>query len=337
MTHVDALSRKISYVESFPLERELEFKQLQDATLRKIAEQLEWSNDEKFELIEGLVYRKAEDRSRFVVPESMTNNLIRIHHDQLAHCGTEKTFQSLYKSYWFPTMRRKIREYIDNCVTCLLSNASSHGRESEMHITQVASSPLEILYMDHFRPLQPSEDGYKHILVVVDAFTRFTWLFPTRSTGTRETCNLIRLIFNTFGAPSLLVSDRGTCFTSLELSEFVKEFNVTHQKIAVAAPWANGLAERVNRFLKSSLAKTIEKVDEWGKYLSVMQYTINNTYHSAINATPSKILLGYDQRNHSDRDLSDYVNVLINVDTNLEAERISSRDIAFEATTKLKE
>lgn len=113
MAHLDALSRQVCYVESFPLERELEYKQLQDPTLQSVANQLEFAESDKFELIDGLIYRKDQERSRFVVPESMETNLIRIHHDELAHCGAEKTYQSLFKTYWFPSMRKKIRQYID--------------------------------------------------------------------------------------------------------------------------------------------------------------------------------------------------------------------------------
>lgn len=51
MTHVDALSRIIGYVNSMPLERELEHRQLQDGKLKEIAENLEYADYDKFELI----------------------------------------------------------------------------------------------------------------------------------------------------------------------------------------------------------------------------------------------------------------------------------------------
>lgn len=122
MAQVDALSREIAHVQPLMFERKLEFRQLQDKKLQEIANQLEYEEGDKFALVDGLVYRKNEDRLRFAVPETMVNNLIRIHHDDLAHCGLEKTYQSLYKIYWFPTMRKKIREYIDFCVICVIGN-----------------------------------------------------------------------------------------------------------------------------------------------------------------------------------------------------------------------
>jgi len=51
-----------------------------------------------------------------------------------------------------------------------------------------SNKSLEILQADYFDSLQETAGKYKHIyiLVVADAFTRFTWLYSTRSTGTKE-------------------------------------------------------------------------------------------------------------------------------------------------------
>jgi len=77
MEHVDALSQQICYTEALPIERELEFKQLEDSRLKEIAHNLEFNDldvNNKFELIDGLIYRKGEDRSRFAIPDAMINN-----------------------------------------------------------------------------------------------------------------------------------------------------------------------------------------------------------------------------------------------------------------------
>ncbi|XP_024880065.1 uncharacterized protein LOC112459926, partial [Temnothorax curvispinosus] len=41
----------------------------------------------------GLVFHKGKDKPRFVVPEVMINNIIRVYHDDKAHCDVNKTFQ----------------------------------------------------------------------------------------------------------------------------------------------------------------------------------------------------------------------------------------------------
>lgn len=337
MTHVDALSRLVNYIEALPLERELEYKQLSDNNLRTIAESIEVGENSKFQLIEGLVYKKGEDKPRFVVPESMVINIIRTYHDEMAHCGPEKTFQGIFASYWFPSMRKKIVDYIGNCLTCLVANSSSHNKEGEMQITDASSVPLQCLHIDHFGPLPESDSAMKHILVVVDAFTRFTWLFPTKSTNSKEVIKHLESLINVFGKPEGIVTDRGTAFTSKEFAEFIEPLRIKHRLIAVAAPWANGTVERVNRFLKSSLKKVVDEQQQWKSCLGLVQYVINNTIHASTKTSPSKLLLGYDQRNHSDTEITRYVRKLASIDVDLAKEREENRDVAVQLTKKLKE
>lgn len=49
MPHVDALSRQIAYIDTIPIERELEYKQLQDEKIKSIANKLEYEESDKFD------------------------------------------------------------------------------------------------------------------------------------------------------------------------------------------------------------------------------------------------------------------------------------------------
>jgi len=95
---------------------------------------------------------------------------------------------------------------------------------------------MEILHIDLFGPLQETSKRYKYVLVVVDAFTRFTWLTVVKSTATKEVIKHLRNIFLIFGKPLNIVTDRGTAFTSKEFADFLKEYSVRHRLVAVAAP-----------------------------------------------------------------------------------------------------
>jgi len=76
MSRVNALSRIVEYVDLILLERELEYKQLLDTKLKTIAEEFEFFDHEKFELIDDFIFRKYTDKSRFIIPDSMINNII---------------------------------------------------------------------------------------------------------------------------------------------------------------------------------------------------------------------------------------------------------------------
>jgi len=230
MAHVDALSHIVGYIEAMPLEKELEYKQLSDPRIKSLAEDLEFTDNEKFELIDGLVYRKCIDKSHFVIPDTMINNIIRTYHNEMAHCGVEKTLQGITNNYWFPSLRKRIQDYIDNCIICIMSNTAVNSLEGEMQITNNPTVPFEILHTDHFGPLKESNNGFKHILLIVDAFTRFTWLFPVKSTTSKEAIKHFTWLFHNFGNPNTLVSDRGTAFTSQEFSEFLRNKNIKHRQ-----------------------------------------------------------------------------------------------------------
>jgi len=167
-----------------------------------------------------------------------------------------------------------------------------------------------------------NKQNYKYVLVVVDAFTRFVWLEATKTTSSKETIRNLQRIFKTFGNPSEIVTDRGTAFTSGEFADFVLSVQTKHRKVAVAAPWANGMAERVNRFLKNSMLKSLDMTEEWDVHLGKIQYVLNNTYHAAVKSSPSQLMLGYHQRAHEDFELSQLTRALANTESEINRETL---------------
>lgn len=336
MQHVDALSRCVGYVGELPLERELEFHQLADPRIKEICDALELEDSEKFEMVDGLLYRKLEDRSKFVIPESMVASVIRAHHDDAAHVGYEKTLRGISENFWFPAMRKRVRDHISNCLTCVMANDASNRFEGETSLYPAPTAIMQVVHVDHFGPLAETPGHYKHILVVVDAFSRFTWLTPVKSTTSRETIHRLEDIFSLSGNPAELVSDRGTAFTSREFIDFIDRSRIKHRKVAVAAPWANGIVERVNRFIKGALTKILDEPDQWSVKLPVLQYLVNNTFHAGTETTPSKIVFGYDQRNHSDYPLARFTKDWASIESDLESEKSRAHEAAYKATERLR-
>jgi len=84
------------------------------------------------------------------------------------------------------------------------------------------------------------------------------------------------------------------------------------------------------------LKKIVEEYHGWSSHLGTIQCIINNTFHSSLKATPSKLLLGYDQRNHIDTDLVKKLNLLAKVDLNFEEIRNVNHQLALDATEKIK-
>lgn len=214
MTHVDCLSRYVASINLITIEDEVMYRQLTDPKIKELAEELESKDHKYFVLIEGLVFRRQADKNLFVVPESMINNVIRIYHDEMGHVGIDKTVHGLLSHYWFPCYKLRVKQYIENCVKCLSFSLIGGKPEGELELFEKIAVPLHTLHLDHFGPLETAANGYKYILVIVDAFTKFTWLFATKSTTTEEVIKILHILFNLFGIPERMISDRGTAFSS---------------------------------------------------------------------------------------------------------------------------
>jgi len=160
--------------QAISLKRKLQYKQLQDPKLRDPFTKFKREDHHKFEFLDGLIFKKGPDKPRFAVPDSMINNIIRVYHDNMAHCGLEKTIKEITANYWFPSVRKKVQNYLDNCLICLLAKSASNSREGELQIADTPSQPFQVFHIDHFGPIQGSFNSFKHILIVIDSFSRYT-------------------------------------------------------------------------------------------------------------------------------------------------------------------
>jgi transposase InsO family protein len=89
-----------------------------------------------------------------------------------------------------------------------------------MSSSDVASRPLEKIFIDFVGKLPRSKYENTYALVCVDAFTKFVCIFPVREASTATTIKALNSIFATFGVPEILVSDNATQFTSRNFRRF---------------------------------------------------------------------------------------------------------------------
>lgn len=281
MVHVDCLSRNVMIVQNISFEDELMYKQLSDPKLEALATELETKENKHFSLLNGLLFKNYCDKQLFVIPESMVENVIRVNHDEMGHVGIDKTIHGVLNHYWFPCMKIRVKQHIENCVKCLSYSIASGKMEGELEIVEIKDLPMHTIHVDHFGPLEETKNGYKYILVAVDAYTKYIWLFPCRSATTNQVIIHLNNLVNFFGCPErikLVIVEQ--LFRLKFLPTLLK---ITDVMTAVASPWANGQVERVNRFLKSTMSKLVNETDSWDDILGKTQYVLNNTWHKSIN------------------------------------------------------
>lgn len=184
MQHVDSLSRctNILLIQDDSFEYVLAAAQKKDPVIQKILSELEKGESKTYALVNGLVYRKFKDEVMFYVPEQLEKMVIQTHHDGLAHLGVDKCYEYLKNTYWFPKMKSKIKAHINNCLKCIQFSLPSGKVEGVLHNIPKGEVPFEVILIDHLGLLPCTFTKKKHILVVVDGFTKFVELYAVKNT-----------------------------------------------------------------------------------------------------------------------------------------------------------
>lgn len=313
MGHVDTLSRypmaqievdgdsngRIALIDPTDVDVQLQILQNRDDTIVQLREKLENGTVENYLLEEGLVYRqKSGEKALLYVPKEMEQSVIRQAHDKTCHMGVDKCLDQIRMHYWFPKIKEKLEHFIRNCIQCVTHSIPPHCTYRTLHNIPKKPVPFDTVHIDHFGPLPSLISKKKHILLVIDAFTKHTKLYAVKSTDTKEVAVCLETYFEYYSRPRRIISDRGSAFKSNEFHTYLDEQNIEHVKIATASPQANGQVERVNRTLKAMLAKTTEPIQhsDWSKMLRKVEFAINNSVQSSTKQTPCTLLYGVAQR-----------------------------------------
>ena len=300
MKHLDALSRinSVMVIEENSFEANLIVSQNCDPKICEVRKKLQNAEDRLYEMRNGVIYRKRDEKILFYVPEKMENHIMRKYHDELGHLGCEKTVKAILRNYWFPGLRDKVKLYIANCLKCIAFSPTTGKRQGFLNPIPKGNRPFLTFHIDHLGPIDRRYSTKQHILLIIDGFTKFTKLYPVRSTDSKEAIICLTDLFRHYSRPNVIVSDRGTCFTSEEFETFMSECNIEHVKVATSSPKANGQIERVNSVLGPMLAKLTETLigKYWYKLMSEAEFALNNTIHKATSETPSKLLFGVNQK-----------------------------------------
>lgn len=308
MQHVDALSRADSiYVVRDSIAARLERAQEHDESIAPIKQILRQQGYKDYVLKHNIVYKGTEGQEKIVVPKGLQEEIIRRAHD-IGHFGVKKTVDLLHREYFIPKIEKKTESVIGNCIQCILGGRKAGKAEGLLNPIPKEDTPLHSLHIDHVGPLNATTKNYKHLLVIVDAFTKFTWVFPTKSTGTVETLKKIKILQQHFGNPQRIISDRGTAFTSREFAEFCQKEGIHHQLITTGVPRGNGQVERVNAIVTNTIAKiSTENPGKWYKHVSRVQRAINGTYQRSIGTSPFELLFGVKLRTPEDLHLEEMI------------------------------
>ncbi|KAL0150107.1 hypothetical protein M9458_054534 [Cirrhinus mrigala] len=228
------------------------------------------------------------------VPRTQRVDLIYSMHTSLGtgHPGVNNTLSLLSERFWWPSMARDVRRYVQGCKECAISKSPRHLPAGKLHPLPVPNRPWSHLGVDFTTDL-PSSDGNTCILVITDHFLKFCRLLPLKRI--LETAEILfNHVFCYYGIPENIVSDRGPQFISRIWKSFFKLLGVTVSLSSGYHPQTNGQTERkiqeVGRFLRTFCHG---HQDSWNQFLGWAEYAQNSLRQPTTGLTPFQCVLGF--------------------------------------------
>jgi transposase InsO family protein len=182
-------------------------------------------------------------------------------HRRLAHIGM-KNLHKLLKGEHILELTNVHFEKDRICSACQAGKqVGVHHPHKNIMTTE---RPLELLHMDLFGLIAYiSIGGSKYCLVIVDDYSRFTWVFFLQDKSqTQETLKgFLRRAQNEFGLRIKKIrSNNGTEFKNSQREGFLEDEGIKHEFFSPYTSQQNGVVERKNRTLLD-MARTM--LDEY--------------------------------------------------------------------------
>ena len=287
----DAISRCVDDMDQ-PLEKRRRVEAVQMRRLR-----LSMDGDDK------TTSRPSQVLARLHVPPEILNlsnevfNKIKHFHNELVgHGGVKRTLQLLHQNgeQW-QGMQKDVKNFITQCPCCQKNRMTPFTGSLSKYTLSVTSGPMRRLSIDTVGPFPVDDEGNMYILVVIDNFSRYTTLWPTKDQTGMSAAKALLKHTGVYGTPDEIQSDGGPQFYSEMVTAL---YNITGIQKLKSAPYSheeNGIAERAIKTTQEHLRALMydkEITEAWSTVLPLVQRIMNASRHQAIDCSPAQIIFG---------------------------------------------
>lgn len=228
---------------------------------------------------------------KIVVPTANRPEILTEFHDNetAGHFGVFKTYNRIAELYYWPKMRQDVVRHIRACKICAACKADNFPQAGLMGNYRNINYPFQLISADLLGPYPRSKNGARHLLVVIDWFTKFVLVHPlSNPTAKSITKFLENQVFLIFGVPQIVSVDNGPQFLSNEFKSLCKSYNV--QKIWYNARYHPQInhTERINRVITTAIRSYIrDNHRDWDKSIHKIALAINLSRQESTKYSPS--------------------------------------------------
>ena len=308
---------------------------------KKVAKRVKFISDQ-FGMQNNVLYHIYTPRSKqvpveekvihqLVIPESLRVHLMRESHDSAygGHRGFSRTYLSIRSRYFWHRMYADIYNYCQTCTACQKAKIQKPNKPLPLNPLPIPSSPWSVVHCDIYGPLTVSKEGYRYLLVCVCSFTKFCEAIPLKNVEAPTVARaMYEHVFTRYGMSRVLITDRGSQFTSKLMSALCDLFKIKHLYTSSFRPQTNAQVETYNKTLGNSLrAYCSDANDKWPEVIPGIMMSIRMTPTQACKYSPFYLLYGRHMCTPVDLELTPKPNLPISTQEHL-AQIIKNLEVA---------
>lgn len=229
----------------------------------------------------------------FVARPEFLDKLELAHGSVTGHYGVKATVRRLMLAdVSWPTMHQDVEQYVSNCPFCQRHRPFVPPVTLPKVIN--VAEPFDEIAIDTFGPMPMDRLGNTYVILFVDVFSRYVWLYPAPDASAASAARGLLQVVGHFGVPSSVRSDAGSQFTAKLISDFLELLNVKHQFGLIQRPQSNGQAERMIGMVRRQmviLSAERRFADRWSDLLPIVQWVVNSEISSVTGVAPIQMLM----------------------------------------------
>jgi transposase InsO family protein len=204
-------------------------------------------------------------------------------------------YENLRKLFFWVGMKCNVVHFITKCLKCQQVKADHHHSAGLLQPHDVPMSKWEVISIDFVMQLSLTSHRHNVILVIVDKLTKSAHFIPIRDTY--DVTDVARVFVSEViclhGIPKKIISNRDSIFTSRFWTSLQSALGTQLNLSTAYHTETDGKTERVNQVMEDMLRMYVmDNQTHWQKYLPLVEFTYNNSFHSSIGMPPYETLYG---------------------------------------------
>ena len=238
---------------------------------------------------------------KLCVPESLVSDVLRIHHEWVAHIGNDRLVPEVHRRYHLPpgtNVEEILQDIRRLCLVCQACERPNFSRRRPIAMTPVPDRFFASVCLDIFQMPNAEWQGqvYDAFLMCVDRHSGWMIARPTQYvglTGEKAAYLLLDSAWGEVGVPSIITTDLGAHFVKAWFKALCSRLGIRVAYSQAHHHQANGRAEVAGRVIKDVLRKLLLDSDlNWVEALPRALRVQHDMVDPVTKLSPYEIVFG---------------------------------------------